>query len=132
MAAWANNSSTLQESITDPGTYSGLNDVELAGQSLASLTAAVAAKAISREQAAAVMRNSTVYKDMEPAKKALFEQLSGPTAAGAANPSSNAPRPVPTPPTQTPTGPPPSPQATGSGPGGLVVPGDEDFKIPRS
>ena len=112
LATWAytDKDITPAQAIQDKSVYSGLNDVELAGQSLTALKAAVAAGSITTEQAQAVMSNNSVYKDMEQEKKALFAQLAPP------------------PPPEEPEG----PSDKGSGPGGLIVPGDDNFNIPRS
>ena len=109
LANWAYSPAdqTPSQALVDKGVYSGLNDVELAGSSYTALKAAVAAGSISADQAKAVMGNSTVYKDMEQAKKDLFATLAPPPSDG-------------------------QNQNTGSGPGGLSLPGDDNFNIPRS
>ena len=93
LASWAYSDTSLEKLRTDAGTFRSLSSTELGGQRLHVLQAAVNAKddngnpitVISAAQAQAVLSNENVMKDMDPGKRAIFEELAkrknGSTAA---------------------------------------------------
>ncbi len=152
---WATNDARTGIGATFASNVSaGLNDVELAGQRMDGvLIQAEQQRHITQDQARAVVANESVFKDMDQGKKALFQRI----ADGVAPPPLDArgrPVIVPGPAGQTgntgqtgqqgppgtpgpaggaggaPATPQTPPPATGSGPGGMFIPGDNGYRRP--
>lgn len=103
LASWAYNTDTIGETTKKADTFSNLSDVEIGGHSKKNLEAAVASGAIDKDRAARILSNPVVAGTMGQPEREYLEGIRGPV-------------------TTTPGGP-----TGGSGPGGLVIPGDSGF-----
>lgn len=121
LASWAYNDQTIGEASSSASSFEKLSDAELGGHSIKNLRAANSAGILDAARAKRMLESPVVAAQMGEEERQFVQKLvaDGGLTVG---PSSNDGTPPKTPPSN-PNG--------GSGPGGLIVPGDNNFNIPH-